>query len=112
MKFRQPDRKVPRVGSLSLSGDRPADAVKSTGMYGGLNAPGHCFRIGKNVVLPHTEYEPSTPPKTPEIALVSQPVSLYLLLPKGREFVPPGRKSPSVPKVSINEDGNLGSSEH
>lgn len=112
MTLRQPHRMVSRARALSVSRSVPAGAIKSTGLYCGFNAPCHLLRIGKNIVLPYTEHEPSTLPKTPEVALVAPPVSLDLLLPIGGELVPPGRKSPSVPEVSIDEDCNLGTSEH
>src|SRR6266511_3297448 len=69
------------------------------------------LRFGHNIVLPESDHHPSLLVELSEVAIVSGPVSLDLLLPIGCELVLPKVKLPPMPEVAVNEYHHFGSGE-
>ena len=60
-----------------------------------------------DLVFPYSENRPTVVSQFAEVALVSLPRSRNLILPLWAELVFPKGEPPSVPKITVNEHGQL-----
>jgi hypothetical protein len=58
-------------------------------------------------MLPQPQYLPAHRSKLPKIALIALTIATDLRFPKRRHIGCPNRKSISMPKVTINENGDF-----
>ena len=58
-------------------------------------------------MLPQTDNPPSEPTKATVVSAIPAAISINFCLPFFGELAAPLRKSPPVPEIAINEDGNF-----
>jgi len=80
---------------MRVSGNGKSDAIDTS------------LDVGLHLVLPKADDFPAHPPQATMVPVIAAAIGLYLRFPLSGKLGPPAWKPPSVPEVTVDEEGNF-----